>query len=270
LLVDEVIIEESISVGRACRIIGLNRSMYYYKSIKDDSEVENKLQDLAEKKPTRGLGHYFGLIRNQGLIWNYKRVERIYKKLQLNLRRKRKRRVPARIKEPLVNTMKMNQTWSMDFMHDALETGRKVKVLNIIDDFNREVLAIDVAGSITGERVKEVLIDIIEWRGLPEEIRTDNGPEFISAVLEQFCESNNIKLKHIQPGQPTQNAFIERFNRTFREDILDAYIFKNINELKDLAEEWMNDYNENYPHQSLGGISPKQYLKIKNSYFSTV
>lgn len=270
MLVEEVITEESISVGRACKIIGLNRSMYYYKSVKDDSEVENKLQDLAQRKPTRGLGHYFGLIRNEGLVWNHKRVERVYKKLQLNLRRKRKRRVPARIKEPLVNTMRVNQTWSMDFMHDALETGRKVKVLNIIDDFNREVLAIDVAGSITGERVKEVLSDIIEWRGLPEAIRTDNGPEFISAVLEQFCESNNITLKHIQPGQPTQNAFIERFNRTFREDILDAYIFKSVNELKDLAEEWMNDYNENYPHQSLGGISPKQYLKNKNSYFYAV
>ena len=191
MLIEEAIVEESISVGRACRIVGLNRSMYYYKSIKDDSEVENKLQYLAQKKPTRGLGHYFGLIRNEGLIWNYKRVERVYKKLGLNLRRKRKRRIPSRVKEPLVNTLEINQTWSMDFMHDALETGRKVKVLNIIDDFNREALAIDVAGSITGERVKEVLMSIIEWRGKPEEIRTDNGPEFISAVLTHFCESNN-------------------------------------------------------------------------------
>lgn len=244
--------------------------MFYYKSVKDDSEVEQKLYELAEKKPTRGQDHYYLQIRNEGLLWNHKRVTRIYKKLGLNLRRKKKRRVLARKKEPLVNTMRMNQTWSMDFMHDALETGRKVKVLNVIDDFNREVLAIDVACSIPGEGVKRVLEDIIEWRGKPEEIRTDNGPEFISAILEDFCESNNIKLKHIQPGKPVQNAFIERFNRTFREDVLDAYIFKNINELIEIKDKWMNDYNENYPHQSLGGISPKQYLKKNYSYFCTV
>jgi putative transposase len=270
LLAEEVIKDECVSVGRACRIVGLNRSMFYYKSLKDDSQVERKLQDLAEKKPTRGFGHYFGLIRNEGLIWNHKRVERVYKKLGLNLRRKRKRRVPARVKEPLVNTLRMNQTWSMDFMHDALEAGRKVKVLNIIDDFNREALAIDVAYSIPGEGVKRALEEVIEWRGKPDEIRTDNGPEFISAVLEQFCESNNIRLKHIQPGKPVQNAFIERFNRTFREDVLDAYIFKNVNELIEIKEEWMKDYNENYPHQSLGGISPKQYLKMNKSYSQTV
>lgn len=263
--------EESVSVSTACKIVGLNRSMFYYeRQLKDDSEVEQKLQELAERKPTRGFGHYFGLIRNEGLLWNHKRVGRVYRKLKLNLRRKRKRRLPARVKEPLVNTLRMNQTWSMDFMHDTLETGRKVKVLNIIDDFNREVLAIDVAYSITGEGVRDVLQQIIEWRGKPEEIRTDNGPEFISAALTQFCESHNILLKYIQPGKPVQNAFIERFNRTFREDVLDAYIFKTVNELIDVKDEWMLDYNLNYPHQSLGGVSPLQYLKTKNAYFSTV
>jgi putative transposase len=269
--VEEIIAEESISVGMACRIVGLNRSMFYYNAIgKDDSLVENKLLELAEKKPTRGFGHYFGLIRNEGLIWNRKRVKRVYKKLQLNLRRKRKRRVPARVKQPLINTQRMNQTWSMDFMHDTTESGRKVKVLNVIDDFNREALAIDVDYSIPAEGVKSVLMDIIERRGKPEEIRTDNGPEFISAVLTQFCEANNIRLKYTQPGKPVQNAFIERFNRTFREDVLDAYLFRNIEELIAIKEEWMNEYNENHPHKSLGGISPKQYLKKNNSYFHTV
>lgn len=256
-------------MGRACRIVGLNRSMFYYKSIKDDSLVEAKLQELAQKKPTRGLGHYYGLIRNEGIVWNYKRIERVYKKLGLNLRRKRKRRVPARVKEPLVNTQRMNQTWSMDFMHDALETGRKVKVLNVMDDFNREVLAIDVSSTITAERVKEVLQQIIHWRGAPEEIRTDNGPEFTSAAFVQFCESKQIRIKYIQPGKPVQNAFIERFNRTFREDVLDAYIFNDLNEMKEITENWMEDYNENYPHQALGGISPKQYLK-RNSTLDAV
>lgn len=261
-LADETVKNESVSVTRACRILGLIRSMYYYKKTKDDSLVESKLLKLAEDKPTRGFGHYYGLIRNEGLIWNHKRVKRVYNKLKLNIRRKKKRRVPARIKEPLVNAMKINQTWSMDFMHDALETGRKVKVLNIIDEYNREVLNIDIASSITGNRVVEVLSNIIDWRGKPEEIRVDNGPEFISSVLVSFCEKNEIKLKHIQSGKPVQNAFIERFNRTFREDVLDAYIFSNVKELRVIAEEWVEDYNNNYPHQSLNGKSPKHYAAI--------
>ena len=236
--------------------------MFYYQSQKDDSQVENKLLQLAESKSTRGFEHYFGLIRNEGLIWNHKRVKRVYDKLGLNLRRKRKRRIPARIKEPLERTLFINQTWSMDFMHDALESGRKVKVLNIIDDYNREALNIDVGSSITGNRVVEVLKTIVDWRGKPNEIRVDNGPEFISAAFVQFCESENIRIKYTQPGKPVQNAFIERFNRTFREDVLDAYIFEKVSELKIIAEEWMEEYNEKHPHQSLGGKSPRSYLAI--------
>ena len=236
--------------------------MYYYSSVKDDTAVENKLKELAEKKSTRGFEHYYGLIRNEGLIWNHKRVNRIYKKLGLNLRRKRKRRIPARVKHPLVSTLTINQTWSMDFMHDALSSGRKVKVFNVIDDYNREALAIEVGSSITGNRVAEILRQILDWRGKPNEIRCDNGPEFISAALVHFCESENIRIKYTQPGKPVQNAFIERFNRTFREDVLDAYIFDNMSELKTIAEEWMEEYNEKHPHQSLGGKSPKSYMAI--------
>jgi putative transposase len=263
--------EKSVGVGRACRILSLNRSMFYYQSIKDDSEVEDKLLELAERKPTRGFGHYYGLIRNEGKPWNHKRVKRVYNKLRLNLRRKRKRRVPARVKQALTAALQINQTWSMDFMHDALENGRKVKVFNLIDECNREILAIEAASSITGEKVKRILMDVIDWRGKPKEIRVDNGPEFTSAALVQFCESNCIVLKYIQPGKPVQNAYIERFNRTYREDVLDAYIFENLQQLQAINEEWMTDYNENYPHESLGGISPKKYL-IKNnlSYFQPV
>jgi putative transposase len=252
-----------MSIGRACKIVSLSRSMFYYTSKKDDSEVESKLLALAEQKPTRGLDHYTGLIRNEGIPWNHKRIGRVYKKLGLNIRRKRKRRVPRREKEPLTIPPAMNQSWSMDFMHDSLESGRKVKFLNIIDDYNREVLTIDTASSITGERLKEVLTQIIEWRGKPEEIRTDNGPEFLSAPYVQFCESNGIRIKYIQPGKPVQNALIERFNRTFREDVLDAYIFEDMEQVREISEKWVEEYNENHPHQSLGGISPRKYL-MKN------
>lgn len=237
--------------------------MFYYKSVKDDSAVEAKLQQLAERKPTRGQDHYYGLIRNEGIMWNHKRIERVYKKLGLNLRRKRKRRLPARVKNPLQVPAVQNETWSMDFMHDSLDNGRKVKVLNVMDDFNREALTVEAGTSITGERLKIILEQIIDWRGKPKEIRSDNGPEFLSAAYIQFCESRNINIKYIQPGKPNQNAYIERFNRTFREDVLDAYIFEDVNQVREIAENWMEEYNETHPHESLGGISPRNYLKMK-------
>lgn len=251
----------SISIGRACRLTGLHRSMWYYQSKRDDKEVIDKLNELAEKKPTRGFDEYYGRIRNEGLIWNRKRVLRVYRLMQLNLRRKRKRRLPARIKEPLTQPLGINHTWSMDFMSDSLVYGKRFRVLNIIDDFNREALAIEPDFSLPGERVIKVLKEVIFWRGKPREIRVDNGPEFISKALQKWASKNNIKLKYIQPGSPTQNAFIERFNRFFREDILDAYLFNDLTQVRHLAWEWMTDYNETHPHKSLGGISPLQYAK---------
>jgi putative transposase len=146
-------------------------------------------------------------------------------------------------------------------MQDSLESGRKFRTLNIIDDYNRESLAIEVDTSLTGERVTRVLEAVMEWRGKPTEIRSDNGPEFISTALADFFKAKQIEHKFIQPGKPMQNGFIERFNKTLREDVLDAFIFESISQVKEITETWQKDYNENHPHESLGGISPKQYLK---------
>ncbi|MGQ1891113.1 IS3 family transposase, partial [Thermophagus sp. OGC60D27] len=181
--------------------------------------------------------------------------------MNLNLRRKRKRRLPAREKESLSRPQEINNTWSMDFMSDSLVFGRKFRVLNVIDDYNREALAIEVDFSMPGERVKQILNEVIYSRGKPKKIRVDNGPEFISKALKQWAQKNEIELKYIQPGSPTQNAYIERFNRLFREDILDAYLFSDLHQVRELAWEWMDDYNEAHPHKSLGGISPIAYLK---------
>jgi len=250
----------TIGIGRACRLIGLHRSLWYYQSKRDDTEVVAKLEEMAETLPTRGFDEYYGRIRNEGLIWNRKRVLRVYRQMQLSLRRKHKRRLPARTKETLVQPDTINRTWSMDFMSDSLVYGRRFRVLNIIDDYNREALSIEPDFSLPAERVVNVLNKIIEWRGKPQEIRVDNGPEFISNVLKNWAADKNIRLKHIQPGSPTQNAYIERFNRFFREDILDAYIFNDLREVKQLAWKWMRDYNHTHPHKSLGGMSPIKYL----------
>ena len=197
----------------------------------------------------------------EGLKWNYKRVRRVYKLMHLNIRRKSKRRVPARVKEPLLVPEATNSSWSMDFMSDSLVSGRKVRVLNVIDDFNREALCIHAGMSLPSERVISILEDVIDWRGKPKQIRTDNGPEFTSTAFADWCSLNNIELKYTQPGKPMQNGFIERFNRTYREEILDAYLFDELEQIATLSDKWMEDYNTKRPHESLNGLTPKKYTE---------
>jgi putative transposase len=180
----------------------------------------------------------------------------------MNLKRKGKRRLPARIRQPLEAVDKINISWSMDFMSDALYSGRKIRTFNLIDDFNREALAIEVDSSLPADRVIRTLEQVIDWRGTPKRIRVDNGPEFISTKLGTWCEERGIKLQFIQPGRPMQNAYIERFNGSFRRDILDAYLFESINQVRMPTEEWIEDYNSERPHDALGGRSPADMLAV--------
>lgn len=175
--------------------------MWYYESKRNDVEVINKLEELSEKLPTRGFDEYYGRIRQEGYRWNRKRVLRVYRLLQLNLRKKRKRRLPARIKEPLEQPNGINHTWSMDFMSDSLIYGRRFRVLNIIDDYNREALAIESDFSLPAERVIKVLNEIIFWRGKPMKIRVDNGPEFISNALLKKYQSGDLRKSKYYKAQ---------------------------------------------------------------------
>ena len=220
-----------VSVSRSCKTIGLPKSVYYYESVKDDTAVIEKLQELSELKPTRGFRYYYNRIRNEGVLWNHKRVKRVYNDMQLNMRRKHKRRLPARAKQTLIVPQSINQTWSIDFMHDTLANGRKVRILNVIDDYNRQALCIEADFSHSGLSVCRAIGRLIDQHGKPSQIRCDNGPEFISYIFIDYCKQNSIDIKHIQPGKSTQNAYIERFNRSFGEDILDAYLFINMEDL---------------------------------------
>jgi len=250
-------VEESVSVSRACRVVNLQRSLWYYKTHKDDKEVVAKLQQLAQVYPTRGFDDYYGKIRNEGLIWNRKRVLRVYRSIQLKLRRKHKRRLPARVKEPLSQQQQPNKSYSMDFMSDALTSGRKLRVLKVMDDYTRESLAAYADYSIPSEQVVSVLEQVIAERGeKPEQIRVDNGPEFTSKAFINWCSKNAISIKYIQPGKPMQNGYIERLNRTFREDVLDAYQFETLEELRMLSDEWQYNYNHYHPHKSLKRKTP--------------
>ena len=179
--------------------------------------------------------------------------------MALHLKRKPKKRLPARAAQTLVVPGQANQTWSLDFMSDSLSNGRAFRTLNVIDDFNREALWIEVDTSLPAERVVRVLEQLLDWRDKPTHIRMDNGPELISQRLESWAQEKHIDLLHIQPGKPAQNAYIERFNRTFREDVLDAYLFDDLQEVRHITERWLEDYNTIRPHEALQGVSPRQF-----------
>ena len=193
-------------------------------------------------------------------MWNHKRVYRIYTNMRLNLRNKRKKRLPARVKAPLLCPIGPNITWSLDFMHDTLASGKTIRTLNIIDDFSREALSISVDTSLPAQRVVRELENLIEWRGKPEKIRSDNGPEFVAEAIRVWCEDKDIEWEFIQPGKPTQNSLIERFNRTFRQDVLDSYMFESLKEIRKYANAWVWMYNNERPHSSLGQLTPTEFL----------
>lgn len=249
-----------LSQRGACKALGLSRSVYVYRPDHSaDDEIIAVLQELAERFPERGFGKYFKVIRRRGLIWNHKRVYRVYCALNLNRRRIGKKRLPPRMPAPLVVPGQMNKSWSMDFMSDALWCGRRFRTFNVVDDFNREILAIEIDLNLPAARVIRVLERIVAWRGYPDKIRMDNGPEFIATALADWAQQHNVELEFIEPGRPMQNGFIERFNRSYREGVLDMYVFRTLEEVRERTEVWKNDYNEELPHDALGDLTPVEY-----------
>lgn len=214
---------------------------------------------MAERYPRYGFPKLFQVLRRQGYPWNHKRIHRIYCLLKLNFRRKGKQRLPVRNPSPLATPEAQNQSWSVDFMHDALVCGRRFRTFNVVDDFNREALSIEIDLNLPALRVVRVLDRIAANRGYPVMLRMDNGPEFISLVLAEWAEQHAVKLEFIQPGKPTQNAFIERFNRTYRTEILDFYLFRTLNEVREITERWVSEYNCERPHESLNNMTPEEY-----------
>ena len=253
--------------------MSLQRSVWYYRNTKDDSEIIEKLTHLADQFPTRGFDKYFAIIRNEGIKWARSRVLRVYRAMKLCRRRKYKRRIPARVKQPLQKQLVPNYSYSMDFMSDSLTSGRKLRILKVVDDCTRESLAVWCDYSIPGEKVVEVLEDIIEQRGKPNQIRVDNGPEFTGTAFMGWCSKQSITIKYTQPGRPMQNAYIERLNRSYREDVLDAYLLESLEESRLLSDEWQYKYNYLLPHESLNDKTPvmfRESLRLANQLTHTI
>lgn len=192
------------------------------------------------------------------------RLYRVYCALRLNLKRRGKRRLPARVKAPLVIPVQPNEVWSADFMSDALWSGRRFRTFNVIDDFNREALRIEIDTSLPARRIVRALDELIAIRGKPSALRMDNGPELTSDELEKWARRHGIERRFIQPGRPMQNGLIERFNRTYREEVLNCYVFETLGEVRRMTADWVTRYNEIRPHEALGDLAPRQYLMAKS------
>ena len=261
----EAVLMHGVSTTLATRAFSISESCFRYQpKLKDENaEICAWLMKLTNAYKNWGFGLCFLHLRNvQGFKWNHKRVYRLYRELELNLRIKPKKRLKREKPETLKVPMAINETWSMDFMHDGLSDGRSYRLLNVIDDFNREGLGMEVDLSLPSERVIRALDQIIEWRGKPKTIRCDNGPEYISDKLKAWALKNEIKIAHIQPGNPQQNAYVERFNRTVRYDCLNQESFYDIEEVQEQATKWLWHYNNERPNMALGGFTPIQKLKM--------
>jgi putative transposase len=258
-----------LSTAQACAMVCLSRASYYRTPRNwriADAAVIDALNEQLTKSSRAGFWKCYQRIRRAGHEFNHKRVYRVYRQMGLNLRRRTKRVLPKRIAQPLEVSVFPNRQWALDFMHDTLYCGTRFRTLNIIDEGTRECLAIEVDTSLPTARVVRVLERLQHERGLPQQIRVDNGPELIAAEFYDWCESHGIEIIYIQPGKPQQNGFVERFNGSLRRELLNAYLFESLSQVREMVWLWMLDYNDERPHESLGDLPPAVYrAKMENS-----
>jgi putative transposase len=261
LAAGHVVSELGLSERRACRLLDLSRSVLRYQSCRaDDSRLRTRLKALAEQYPKYGYPTLHDLLKTEGLVQNRKRTYRLYCEEGLQVRTKKRKKL-KRPRVPMLVPNGINERWSMDFISDQLANGRRFRVLNIVDDFSRECVGQVVDTSISGQRVARYLDELSSRRGLPKTIVCDNGPEFTSKALFFWSRKTGVKLHFIQPGKPTQNAFVESFNGKFRDQCLNLYWFRDLADARRTIEDWRMHYNEVRPHRSLNGQPPAVFAK---------
>jgi putative transposase len=260
-LVEFLMEQFRVSERRSCRLIHISTSVYRYQATRDGQvSLRMRIKEIASVRVRYGYKRIHVLLRREGWEVNHKRVYRIYCEEGLNLRAKRpKRRVSAahRVKSPPATCL--NESWSMDFVTDSLFNGRRFRCLTVVDNFSRECLAIEVGQRIRGEDVVRVMDQLMTTRGVPRRIHVDNGPEFISKDLDRWAYENNVTLDFSRPGKPVDNAYIESFNGSFRDECLNVNWFLSLEDAREKIESWRRDYNEWRPHSSLDNLTPRQY-----------
>ena len=257
--------DKGASVRLACQAFRISETCYRYlaKATPENIQIADWLVRLTHNQRNWGFGLCFLYLRNvQRIPWNHKRVYRIYRDPELNLRIMPKKRILREKPQPLTVPAALNQAWSMDFMYDQLADGRTFRLFNVIDDFNREGLTIEVDFSLPSERMIRALDQLIAWRGKPLAIRCDNGPEYLSQLMTDWAKRQGITLTDVQPGKPQQNAYVERYNRTVRYNWLSQHLFDSIADVQDFATRWLWAYNHERPNMGLGGITPMQKLAL--------
>lgn len=260
---DEVRATWKVSVRRACTVLKVDRSLYTYRSRRGDQAVlKTRIKEICETRVRYGYRRIHVLLRREGWAVNPKRIYRLYKEMGLQLRNKvPKRRVKARLRDDRRPATRTNETWAMDFVHDQLATGRKIRILTILDTYSRFSPAVDPRFTYRGEDVVQALERVCREVGYPGAIRVDQGSEFISRDLDLWAYQKDVVLDFSRPGKPTDNAFIESFNGKLRAECLNAHWFMSLDDARAKMEAWRRDYNEVRPHSSLGQKPPIELMK---------
>ena len=249
-----------LGITRACGLINISRSLYRYESTRpDDKELKQRLTILAGQKRRYGYRRLHVLLCREGWLINRKRTYRVYHAAGLMVRRRKRKRIAGVERQDKVTALAPNQSWSMDFVSDGFLDGRRLRCLNIVDDFTKECLAIEVDTSLPGRRVVSVLERLAESRGLPQSVTVDNGPEFVSKALDEWAYRNELKLRFIEPGKPQQNAYIESFNGKFRDECLNEHWFLSMRHARQVIAAWRQEYNDERPHSSLAYLTPNRF-----------
>jgi putative transposase len=249
-----------LSQRRACGLIGITRRSLRTMPAPDrNQELRQRLRVLAEERRRWGCPMLYRIIRREGFRVNHKRVERLYREEGLSLRRRRRRKRLSHLRVVRERPQTLNHTWAADFIHDALFDGRRFRVLAVIDEWSRELLAVEVDASLTGERVTRVLERLCETRAVPVVIQCDNGPEFRGLKMDEWAYGRGVRLQFIEPGKPIQNAFIESFNSRLRDECLNEQLFISLADARQKIEHWRVQYNRERPHSSLGYLAPEEF-----------
>jgi len=264
----QVLIQDGgLSQRRACGLIGMSRSSARYQHRSQEAPpLSARLRQLAEERPRFGYRRLGALLRREGAVVNHKRVYRWYRAAGLALRPRRCKHVSGAARPIRLPLFRANERWSLDFMADRLATGRPFRTLNIVDDWSRECLVIEVDTSLPGARVVRVLEQLRRSRGTPQRIVLDNGPELTSQVVDRWAATHDVILEFIEPGKPIQNAYVESFNGKFRDECLDQHWFASVAEARHLIEAWRQDYNQQRPHSALGYATPEEFAYALNSH----